>query len=199
MTSIWRKFFSLRRDSQLFFRNWPVSFYFWMFLTQGFKQIVSVSCSCHPSWCCFVLFSVSKSLCEMASGSFLWLGYCWRPRAVESEGCPFPILDSVLGSPWEETARNWCLWVSTSCDHHVSAHRSFLLSMTLCLFFHLSPFIYSERDHVLSAANLSWTLTGLVYESKIASWDPHNFKVSSGKQYQQQFLRSWRRGGRRRE
>lgn len=120
-----------------------------------------------------VLFSVSKSLCEMASGSFLWLGYCWRPRAVESEGCPFPILDSVLGSPWEETARNWCLWVSTSCDHHVSAHRSFLLSMTLCLFFDLSPFIYSERDHVLSAANLSWTLTGLVYESKIASWDPH--------------------------
>lgn len=171
MTSIWRKFFSLRSDSHLFFRNWPVSFYFWMFLTQGFKQIVSVSCSCHPSWCCLSYFQSVKTCARWLLGPFCsWAivgGHALlRVRApFHSWWCP--------GATMRGTARNWCLWAHASCDHHMSTHRSFLLAMILCLFSHLSPFMYSERDHVLSAANLSWTLTGLVYESKIASWHPH--------------------------
>lgn len=60
----------------------------------------------------------------------------------------------------------------------LTTHCSFFLAMILFLFFHLSPFVYSERHYVLSAvcpvmSNLSWTLTGLVYESEMASWDPH--------------------------
>lgn len=61
---------SLRSDSQLFFRNWPVSVYFWMFLTQEFKQIVSVSCSCHPSWCCLSYFQSVKACARWLLGPF---------------------------------------------------------------------------------------------------------------------------------
>lgn len=43
-----------------------------------------------------------------------------------------------------------------------------LLGNDIIPVFHLSHFIYSERDDVLSFANLSWTLAGLAYESKIA-------------------------------
>lgn len=100
MTSIWRKFFSLRSDSHLFFRNWPVSFYFWMFLTQGFKQIVSVSCSCHPSWCCLSYFQSVKTCARWLLGPFC----SWAivgGRALLRVRAPFPLPDGVLVPLWE--------------------------------------------------------------------------------------------------
>lgn len=90
MTSIW-KFFSLRSDSHLFFRNWPVVFIIiWMFLTKGLNRLFQ-------SVAVVILLDICLSYFQSVKTCARWLlgPFCsWAllgGRAVESEGS-FPLL-----------------------------------------------------------------------------------------------------------